>query len=138
MFSENMYNCSIDPERMNQVFVNIISNAVKNTSQENGELSISARLNDKRDAVIIAVKDNGKGISEDMLPYIFNRFYKKQYSALTEKEQTGTGLGLAIVKEIIQGHHGEVWATSELDIGSTFYISLPIKKAYKNYRKEAK
>jgi len=138
MFSKDMFNCTIDTERMTQVFTNIISNAVKNTSPENGEISINVDVNDERDTVIISIKDNGKGIDDDMLPYIFDRFYKQQYSSQAGKEQVGSGLGLAIVKEIIQGHHGKVWVESEVNVGSTFYISLPIKDNYVQYKQEAK
>lgn len=126
-FTRGSFSCSIDIERMDQVFTNIISNAVKNTSEENGILRMTVNINDEKDTIIIAIQDNGQGISKDMLPYIFNRFYKQQVANLTTSDQVGTGLGLAIVKEIVQGHHGNVWAKSELNMGSIFFISLPIE-----------
>lgn len=126
--SENQFNCSIDLERMDQVFTNILSNAVKHTTAEEGIIKMTTVLNDTKDALIIGLHDNGTGISEHMLPHIFNRFYQQSPHVL-KKKQTGTGIGLAIVKEIIQGHKGDVWAESETDAGTTFYISLPIKQS---------
>jgi len=60
-----------------------------------------------------------------MIPYLFDRYYKS--NTVLEK-QRGTGVGLAIVKEIIQAHQGEVWVESELGVGSTFYVALPVQK----------
>ena len=134
-FVQNMYHCTVDKERMDQVFLNIISNAVKNTSEKDGKISVKVEISSKEDYVTISFKDNGKGISKDMLPYIFDRFYKKTYSK--EEKFTGTGLGLAIVKEIVKGHNGKIWAESEVGVGSTFYISLPIERVYENYQEEA-
>jgi len=137
-FPKHTYRCTIDKERMDQVFINIISNAVKNTSEEDGKISVKAEVSKNKDYITISFEDNGKGISKEMLPFIFDRFYKKQYS--DDEEETGTGLGLAIVKEIIEGHQGAIWVDSELGVGSTFYISLPIKKtkAYETYQGEAR
>lgn len=133
IFSEGMFNCSVDVERMDQVLYNIVSNAAKNTSEENGVIGIKSFVNEQEDAIIIAIYDNGNGISDDVLPNVFERFYKQSIA----DDYSGTGLGLAIVKEIIQGHHGKVWAESELNIGSTFYISLPVEKSYVSQRREA-
>lgn len=124
---KTLFNCFIDVERMDQVFTNLISNAVKNTAEDSGLISIKTHIDEESKVVIIAIRDNGVGISEDMLPHIFERFYQ-QPSTVTK--QTGSGLGLAIVKEIIQGHSGDLWVDSELNVGSTFYISLPIEKSF--------
>ena len=72
---------------------------------------------------MIKVQDNGVGIHEDDLPYIFERFYQK--NSVT-REQFGTGLGLAIVKQIVQGHKGEIKVESKENEGTTFYVTLPI------------
>lgn len=135
IFTENKYRCTIDQERMDQVFINIISNSVKNTAEEDGRISIKAELSKDEDYITISFKDNGKGISDDMLPYIFERFYKKKYTS--DEEFSGTGLGLAIVKEIVEGHNGVIWAESEKGVGSIFYISLPIEKVYESLEEAA-
>lgn len=120
------FSCLIDIERMDQVFTNLISNAVKNTIHVNGEILVTIELHDENQQVIFQVKDNGYGINEEGLAFIFDRFYKA-FHPESDNIQSGTGLGLAIVKEIIQSHHGTVWAESEVNEGSTFFITLPIK-----------
>lgn len=119
------FNCLIDTERMDQVFSNLISNAVKNTSNKDGKISVTVDLHEDDQQVIIQVKDNGYGINEEGLAFIFDRFYKASHPE-SDKLQNGTGLGLAIVKEIIQGHHGSIRAESKVNTGSTFFITLPI------------
>lgn len=135
-FTKRMYRGFFDTERMDQVFTNIISNAVKITSEENGEIAIRASIDDEQEGVIIAISDNGKGINEANKPFIFDRFYRKKYRPLADHQEDGTGLGLAIVKEIIQGHNGKIWVESQVDVGTTFYISLPIKIAHKEIKKQ--
>lgn len=115
--------CLIDLERMDQVFSNLVRNAVKNTSKIDGKITVDVVVQEPDGCVIFKIKDNGFGIEESQLPLIFERFFKGSSSS-TEK---GTGLGLAIVKEIIHGHKGEVWAESKQNQGSTFFISLPIQ-----------
>ena len=110
----------VDIERMDQVFLNLISNAVKNTDPDKGMIEIQTRL-EATDTILIKVIDNGKGISKENLPYIFDRFFKKSHS-----NQQGLGLGLAIVKQIVQSHGGEIWAESVKNNGATFNITLPI------------
>lgn len=121
------YSCCIDPIRMDQVFTNLLSNAVKNTDEAVGLISISVLINPHKDYVTIIFKDNGYGVEKDMLPFLFERFYKSVKLISTDKTE-GTGLGLAIVKEIINGHHGKIAVESELKRGTTFYITLPIQK----------
>jgi len=70
----------------------------------------------------VAFTDHGPGIPEEFLPYIFERFYRVP----AESSATGTGLGLYICKQIILAHHGKIWAESELDKGTTFFIELPV------------
>lgn len=117
--------CAIDIDRMDQVLSNLIWNAIRHTSASKGEISLLADV--VEDGVIIQVKDNGEGISEDALPLIFDRFYK-DVTSLKTKSTSGTGLGLAIVKEIILAHNGKVRVESKLNVGSTFYITIPICK----------
>src|SRR5699024_10573699 len=110
------YLCSVDKERIDQLFSNLISNAIKNTSEKDGEISIDVNL--RKDEVIIAIIDNGRGIAEENLPYVFERFYKQQSRS---DEPVGTGLGLAIVKQIIDNHQGGITVESAIGIGTTFF-----------------
>ncbi|MCZ2258141.1 ATP-binding protein [Sporosarcina sp. G11-34] len=121
------YSCSIDIERMDQVFSNLVRNAVKYTPTVDGIISIKADLNEAEDQVVIQVKDNGDGIREENLPLIFERFYKDSRPS-TEDKENGTGLGLTIVKEIVQSHKGTIAVESKVGTGSSFYISLPVQR----------
>lgn len=116
------YMCFFDQDRTDQLFSNLISNAIKNTEQNTGQITMDAKLLED-DRIMIKVQDNGVGIHEDDLPYIFERFYQK--NSVT-REQFGTGLGLAIVKQIVQGHKGEIKVESKENEGTTFYVTLPI------------
>ncbi len=71
----------------------------------------------------MAFADQGPGIPEEYLPFIFERFYRVP----AESTVTGTGLGLYICKQIILAHHGKIWAESVLDKGTTFFIELPVE-----------
>ncbi|WAA13316.1 ATP-binding sensor histidine kinase [Fervidibacillus halotolerans] len=104
----------IDVKRMEQVFSNLISNAIQHTKE--GEIRLNAFMKDE--VLIISVQDTGQGINREDLPYVFDRFFTNS--------KKGHGIGLAVTKEIITNHGGEVWVESEFGKGSTFYISLPI------------
>jgi signal transduction histidine kinase len=110
-----------DEDKLSLVFVNLIDNAIKYTS-EKGTITIKAEAKNKD--VLISVADTGMGIPKYDLVRIFERFYRvdKERSS----ELGGTGLGLSIVKHIIESHGGKVWAESEPNKGSTFYFTLPI------------
>lgn len=112
----------IDVERLDQLFSNIITNAIENTAEGSGEITMQLELADNNQ-LIISVSDNGNGIAEEDLPYIFERFYRKKS---TSNESFGTGLGLAIAKQIVESHHGSIWVESKLNEGTTFYITIPI------------
>ncbi len=116
-----------DPKRIDQIFRIFIDNAIK-YSKANSTIEINSFDNYKgkynlngNNGVLFQFKDTGKGISEDELPHIFERFYRSS----NVSEIPGTGLGLSIAKELIELHKGEVFVESELDIGSTFYIFFP-------------
>lgn len=122
----------VDVDRVDQVFSNLLWNAVKHTSPEEGRITLSASIRasanvlDETEAdgeLIIRVEDNGCGIQKEALPHIFDRFFKIDESV----HYKGSGLGLAIAKEIIQSHKGEIWAESEEGEGSTFIIALPLR-----------
>src|SRR5690606_13775140 len=121
------FSCRIDVERMTQVFSNLVWNAVKYTSASEGEIELEVCV-EKRE-VIVSVKDNGSGIAQEELPYLFERFYRvESESPVAESKISGTGLGLAIAKEIVHYHQGRIWVKSKMNEGSTFCIALPIWK----------
>lgn len=111
-------NC--DGQRIEQVLVNLISNAIKFTPA-GGQVMISA--NDLSDTVRFTIADTGRGIPPEALPHVFNKFFQVQSS--TESGANGTGLGLAIVKHIVELHVGEVAVESEVGQGSRFSFTLP-------------
>ena len=109
-----------DKDRLVQVVINLISNAVKFTDE--GDVRVKAFQ--KNDSIIVSVKDSGIGISKEDLPKVFEKF-KQVGNTLTDKPK-GTGLGLPICKEIIEHHKGEIWVESEFGEGSTFMFSIPL------------
>lgn len=114
------YTIYADRDKISQVLVNLLSNAVKYTS--NGGL-ITMRLSKDTQWIHICVKDTGDGISEEDLPYIFERFYRADKSR--NRITGGSGIGLAIVKAIVEAHNGKISVTSKIGEGSEFVISLP-------------
>ncbi len=113
----------IDKDKMTQVLDNIISNAIK-YSPEGGR--IITRVENKRHYLLITVQDEGMGIAYDKLEKIFERFYRAD-RARTRK-LGGTGLGLAITKELVEAHHGRIWAKSREGYGTSIYFTLPLIK----------
>lgn len=118
--------CTIDPIRIRQVISNLLVNAQKFTPS-GGTVSIEIELpsltNNKE--VKMRIKDTGSGIHEEDIPYIFERFYKANDQG--DSSRRGAGLGLAICKEIIDFHEGEIGVTSQVEEGSSFYFTLPLK-----------
>ena len=112
-----------DSDRLIQVMVNLISNAI-NYSHEEKEILIST-TSEMNDAVI-TVKDEGIGIENTQLPRLFERFYRVDRAR--SRDSGGTGLGLAIVKHLIEAHHGTILVESELGKGTMFTLNLPIHK----------
>ena len=106
-----------DEDRLEQVFSNLLDNALKNTPRQ-GEIVIHGR-NKENNTVEITISDTGPGIPPEQIPYVFERFY--QASGL----RTGFGLGLAIVREIIIRHNGDIRVKSEPGEGTQFIITLP-------------
>ncbi|MFO8164918.1 MAG: ATP-binding protein [Thermodesulfobacteriota bacterium] len=110
-----------DTKSMEEVFSNLITNAIIYTPEE-GKVTIKTEV--KGDFVGISVDDTGYGIAPDELPKIFDKFYR----AKTEKTRNivGTGLGLPLVKSIVEAHNGTVKVESKEGVGSTFYVRLPV------------
>ena len=112
-----------DPDRLSQVLINLIHNAIKFTPV-GGAINLSVERQREADRLVVRVSDTGVGIPPDDLDRIFERFYKVDKARAGN--ETGTGLGLAIAKHIIQAHGGSIWAESQFGSGSTFSFAIPI------------
>ncbi|UZJ80789.1 ATP-binding protein [Fictibacillus sp. KU28468] len=112
----------LDPDRIEQVLTNLIDNALRHTASS-GKVSI--RVGSAGQGLKIEVTDNGSGIAEEDLPFVFERFYKAD-KARTRGKKGGTGLGLAIAKNIVVSHSGTISVHSKLNEGTTFSIFLPL------------
>lgn len=110
-----------DPEQLGRVIHNIIGNAIKYMRAEEPSF-ISMRIKDVGDFIQVEIEDNGKGISNKDLPYIFDRFYRADASR--NSAAGGSGIGLSIVKKIIEDHGGKIWATSKENVGTVMYFVL--------------
>ena len=110
-----------DPEKMEKIFYNLISNAIKFTP-EKGEIKIT--INQFDSVVEIKIADTGKGISPENLRNIFDRFY--QVDGSNTREYEGTGIGLALAKELIELHKGRIQVISSLNEGTEFTITFPV------------
>jgi signal transduction histidine kinase len=119
--SDGLPPCYIDQHRVSQILKNLVSNAIIHTPRQ-GQINISARKLDSR--VEISVADTGEGISQEDMPYIFERFYRADKSRT--RVTGGTGLGLTITKRLVEAHGGEIKVESEPGKGSRFYFTIPI------------
>ncbi len=107
-----------DPDRLHQVFANLVSNAIKA-----GAKTIRLRVRAPGKRVIVQVADDGPGIPREHLPHLFERFYRVDKAR--DRAKGGSGLGLAIVKAIVEASCGEVWVESTPGEGTTFSVALP-------------
>lgn len=112
----------IDPDKMTQVFDNVITNAMK-YSRGDKRVEFHVKQNALYNRMTIRIKDNGIGIPINKVDKIFDRFYRVD-KARTRK-MGGTGLGLAISKEIVEAHNGRIWANSVEGQGTSIFITLP-------------
>lgn len=112
-----------DEDRILQVLTNLLSNALKFCEPKRGEIVVDYKLGNQ--FLEISVSDNGKGIPEEDHDYIFDKFYQSQHQN-TIKPQ-GSGLGLAITKQIVEKHHGKIWAKKGLKNGASLVFKLPFK-----------
>lgn len=108
-----------DKERILQVVINLIENAIK-FNQSGGEVDISASLQNNK--AVFCVSDTGVGIPEDKLDKIFDKFYQVDSSG--KRKYAGLGLGLAISKSILELHKGRIWVESKVGVGSKFFFEL--------------
>jgi signal transduction histidine kinase len=117
---KNLPAINIDPDKIIQVFTNLIDNAIKFTPQK-GRITIW--IKDKKDRLECGVADTGPGIAKENMEKIFGRF--QQFDRVAGSGAKGTGLGLAITKELVQMHNGKIWVKSALKKGSEFFFTLP-------------
>ena len=116
-----------DRDKVTQVLLNLIGNAVKFTSPH-GKVNIVIQRNGN-EWVQISVTDTGPGIQSDQVDKIFDKFY--QIARVTKQQTKGTGLGLAISKALVEMHGGRIWTESEVGRGSTFSFTLPAQQPFK-------
>ena len=117
------FNLELDEDRIEQVLTNLIDNALRHTLEEG---TVLVRLTKGIQELIVEVSDTGHGIPKEDLQYVFERFYKADKARTRGK--SGTGLGLAIAKNIVERHDGKIVVDSEVGVGTTFTIHLPMNK----------
>jgi signal transduction histidine kinase len=112
-----------DPARMEQVFRNLFSNARIHTPGD-GRVTVTAET-EGNTSIRLAVRDTGRGIAAEHLPYVFDRFYRADSSR--SRSTGGSGLGLAIVRQLVEAHCGKIEASSPGEgQGATFIVRLPV------------
>jgi len=121
---ETPLNVFADKEKIRQVFINLVDNAIK-YGKQNGTIEASAyKIDGKR--ILIEISDDGNGIAEEHLGRIFERFYRTDLDR--SRKISGSGLGLAICKHIVEAHQQAIHVRSTIDIGTTFGFTLESKK----------
>ena len=115
----------IDPDRISQVLRNLVHNAIK-FSPQNSTIEINALL--QNDHILFSVKDQGVGLSTEDQIRVFEPFYQVEGSL--RRNYGGTGLGLTICRGIIEAQKGKIWVESKLNVGSTFYFTIPLTPVY--------
>jgi two-component system, NtrC family, sensor histidine kinase KinB len=119
--AEELSDISVDPERIRHVFINLLANASKYSPSES-VITLYA-VPDQPGFVRFGVRDQGPGIPEDSVPYIFEKFYR-----VPGQTKKGAGLGLTIAREIVVAHGGTIGCSSRLGEGSDFYFVLPVMR----------
>ncbi|MBO1350926.1 MAG: ATP-binding protein [Hormoscilla sp. GUM202] len=112
----------VDSDRLVQVLINLLSNAVKFSEPGSTVWLTVERQNSN---VLFVVKDQGRGIPQDKLQIVFDRF--QQVDTSDSRQKGGTGLGLSICKQIVEQHNGRIWVDSTLGEGSSFNFTIPIQ-----------
>jgi signal transduction histidine kinase len=110
-----------DPDRLQQLMLVLVDNALLHTAPTG---TVKIVIGESSGNATIAVADNGSGIAPEHLPHLFDRFYRADTSR--SRESGGTGLGLAIARAIAESHGGRIEVTSQLGVGTTFSVTLPI------------
>ncbi len=117
------YSTSVDKDVIERIFVNLLTNAIK-FSKPDKDIEISAKVEgENSDEITICVRDNGSGIPKHLVSSIFNKYW--QVEAKDSGVARSTGLGLSFCKMAVEAHGGEIWVTSEINKGSSFFFTLP-------------
>ncbi len=135
-FADKLPYCYADPERLKQIVLNLVSNALRYTTD--GGVVILNAWSDK-EYFIFSVADTGIGMSEEECQHVFDRFYRSDRSRA--RETGGTGLGMAITQGLVLAHDGKIEVKSQKDVGTTFTVYLPLydeKAEAKKEKAEAK
>ena len=138
--ARNLPETSADPQRLEQVLTNLVSNAIKFTPENKTITITSSLVNSKNinineyfkdtikltdgDYIQVCVEDEGIGLAEKDLLHAFDKFAQIENSL--SRKAGGTGLGLPIAKQLLEAHHGAIWCSSELNKGSKFYFVIPV------------
>ncbi|MBU0599676.1 PAS domain S-box protein, partial [bacterium] len=109
----------VDPDRLKQVFLNLIKNAVESMKEVKGKRKLAVKSKKEGNFVKISISDTGKGVTKEDLKQIFNPFFTTKKS---------TGLGLAICQRVVNAHQGQIEVKSQVNKGTTFVVKLPIQK----------
>ena len=109
-----------DGDRLKQLVINLLSNAIK-YNRPNG--TVTLRLEAQGDEMLLSVEDTGRGLTGDEVSHLFEKYFRARSN---EKTASGTGLGLSICKKIVEGHHGAISVQSQLNLGTTFIVRLPL------------
>ncbi|HID54345.1 MAG TPA: two-component sensor histidine kinase, partial [Anaerolineae bacterium] len=119
----------IDPDRISQVLINLIGNALQHTPS-GGLVDVTVQRNNNR--VLFTIADTGAGIAAEHLPHLFTRFYRVDKSRA--RASGGSGIGLTIARHLVEAHGGQIWAESAgLGQGSQFTFFLPLTQGSANY-----
>jgi signal transduction histidine kinase len=120
MSLDDVEDANVDPQRVREVLTNLLSNALRYTPR-GGDVNIRLTVSgaDVERSAMISVEDSGPGIEPDILPHVFDRFYKSSDSG-------GMGLGLSIAKYLVEAHNGKIWAKSEMGKGATISFTIPV------------
>ncbi len=122
----NIQTILVDPDRLRQILLNLITNAIKYTP-ENGTITISAHLYNNNTAIEFSIRDTGMGIPADALPHVFDRFYRVDFArARKGKQPGGSGLGLAIVRGLVEAMGGSITLHSVEGQGTIATFWLPV------------
>lgn len=115
-----------DTDKLDKILYNLLSNASK-YNDEGGYIQVTLSYGDDKDFIILRVKDNGKGISEEKQKTLFKRFYEGDYRRFNT---IGTGIGLSLTKDLVELHGGTIAVESKMNEGTEFIITLPIDRSY--------
>jgi signal transduction histidine kinase len=120
---DNIANFWADPDQFERALINLIENAIKFTPQHG---KVFVRAKQRQNSVIFEIEDTGIGIPENLQSLVFERFLRGGERGQKGAEHiSGSGLGLSLVKTIVESHQGKIWLSSQVGVGTTFYVQLP-------------